>query len=183
MKPSKTQETKPTIRCSAKLSATALNLPVKASVKLPSRGMVTVEGIVNYIPFRAVLVPDGNGSHRLKVTKAMRLAFNADTGDTVTMEITRVADEPETRVPVDLRKALTADPQANASWMDITPLARRDWIFSICTAKQAQTRERRVEKTRDMLAGGKRRLCCFPGIKWMMKENAAACGMWLPLPN
>jgi hypothetical protein len=34
-----------------------------------------------------------------------------------------------------------------------------------------------------MLASGKRRLCCFPGIKWLMKENAKSCGMWLPLPS
>src|SRR4029077_3627435 len=44
-------------------------------------------------------------------------------------------------------------------------LARRDWIFSISSAKQPETRTRRIEKACDMLASGKRRLCCFPGIK------------------
>jgi len=107
----------------------------------------------------------------------------ADGDDTVTVEITRAGEEPEIRVPMDLRKALAAAPLAQAGWEDITPMARRDWIFSISSAKQPETRTRRIEKACDMLACGKRRLCCFPGIKWLMKKNAKSCGMWLPLPN
>jgi hypothetical protein len=113
----------------------------------------------------------------------MRDAADANAGDTVTVEITRAGEEPEIRVPMDLRQALRAAPLSQASWADITPMARRDWIFSISSAKLPETRRRRIEKACDMLASGKRRLCCFPGIKWLMKENAKSCGMWLPLPN
>jgi hypothetical protein len=193
MKPAKLQETKSTIRFSARLlrpkatekigSWTLLTLPKSASAKLPSRDIAMVEATINAFPFRAALEPDGKGSHWLKVNNIMLDAAGADAGDTVTVEITRVGEEPETRVPMDLRKALAAVPRAHESWADITPLARRDWIFSISTAKQPETRRRRIEKACDMLASGKRRLCCFPGIKWLMKENAKSCGMWLPLPN
>jgi len=189
----KRQETKPTIRFNAKLcrpeatekigSLTLLTLSRNASAKLPSRGMTTVEGTINGFPFRAALEPNGKGSHWLRVNKAMRDAAGADAGDTVTVEITRAGDEPEIRLPADLRKALAAAPLAEASWEDITPMARRDWIFSISTAKQPETRKRRIEKACDMLASGKRRLCCFPGIKWLMKENAKSCGIWLQLPE
>jgi hypothetical protein len=193
MKLAKPQEGKSTIRFSAKLvrpeatekigSWFRLTLPKNASAKLPSRGMTTVEGVINSLPFRAALEPDGKGSHWLRVNQAMHDATGAAAGDTVTVEITRAGEEPELRAPMDLRNALAASPQAKASWEDITPMARRDWIFSICTAKQPETRVRRIEKACDMLASGKRRLCCFPGIKWLMKENAKSCGMWLPLPN
>jgi hypothetical protein len=193
MKSPKRQETKSTIRFRAKLlrpkatekigSSTLLTLPGNASAKLPSRGMTMVEGTINAIPFRAALEPNGKGSHGLTVNQTMRDATGADAGDTVTVEITRAGEEPELRVPVDLRQALAAAPRAQASWADITPLARRDWIFSISTARQPETRRRRIEKACDMLASGKRRLCCFPGIKWLMKKNAKSCGMWLPLPN
>jgi hypothetical protein len=193
MKLAKPQEAKSTIRFRAKLfrpkatetigSWTILTLPKNASAKLPSRGMTMVEGTINSIPFRAALEPDGKGSHWLRVNQAMLDAAGADAGDTVTVEITRTGKEPEIRVPMDLRKALAAVPPARASWADITPMARRDWIFSITTAKQPETRRRRIEKACDMLAEGKRRLCCFPGIKWLMKENAKSCGMWLPLPK
>ena len=193
MKLAKLQETKSTIRFSAKLfwpkatemigSFTVLTLPKNASAKLPSRGMTIVEGTINSFPFRAALKPNGKGRHRLTVNKAMHDATGAGADDTVTVEITRAGEEPEIRVPLDLRKALAAAPLAQAGWEDITPMARRDWIFSISSAKQPETRRRRIEKACDMLASGKRRLCCFPGIKWLMKKNAKSCGMWLPLPN
>ncbi len=142
-----------------------------------------VEGMINSFPFRAALEPNGKGSHQLTVNQAMHDASGADAEDTVAVEITRAGEEPEIRVPSDLRKALAAAPLAQAGWEDITPMARRDWIFSISSAKQPETRKRRIEKACDMLACGKRRLCCFPGVKWLMKENAKSCGMWLPLPN
>jgi len=193
MKLAKRQETKSTIRFSARLvrpqatekigSWALLILPRNASTKLPSRGLTMVEGTINAIPFRAALEPNGKGSHWLKVNQALHDAAGADAGDTVTVEITRAGEETELRVPADLRKALAAAPLAQASWADITPLARRDWIFSISTARQPETRRRRIEKACDMLASGKRRLCCFPGIKWLMKKNAKSCGMWLSLPN
>jgi len=191
--PYKPQETRSTIRFRAKLirpkatgtigSVTLLTLPKNANAKLPSRGMTMVEGTINGFPFRMALEADGKGSHWLSVNQTMQDAAGADAGDTVTVEITRAGDEPEMRVPMDLRQALAAVPRAQAAWADITPLARRDWIFSISTAKQPETRRRRIEKACDMLASGKRRLCCFPGIKWLMKKNASSCGMWLPLPN
>lgn len=192
MKRANRQETRSTIRFSGKLvvakgsektESWTLTLPKSASAKLPSRGSVMVEGTINSLPFRAALEPDGKGSHRLLVNKAMRAAAGAESVDTVTVEIARAGEEAELRVPMDLRKALEADALAQAGWEDITPMARRDWIFSISSAKQAETRKRRIEKACSMLAGGKRRLCCFPGVKWIMRENEKSCGMWLTLPD
>lgn len=188
----KLKGTKSTIRFSAKLFGPKANekngswtiaLPKNASAKLPSRGKTMVEGTINGFPFRAALEPNGKGSHWLAVNKIMHHAAGADAADTVTVEITRAGEEPEIRVPMDLRQALAAAPMAQAGWEDITPMARRDWIFSISSAKQPETRRRRIAKACDMLACGKRRLCCFPGVKWLMKKNEKSCGMWLPLPN
>lgn len=65
------------------------------------------------------------------------------------------------KVPADLRKALAAAPSAEALWKGLTPIARRDFITWIESAKQPETRKRRVERTPDMLASGKRRPCCY----------------------
>src|SRR3989344_3323760 len=65
------------------------------------------------------------------------------------------------KVPSDLRKALVASPKAKAKWEDLTPIARRDFISWIDSAKQLETRKRRVEKACDMLVSGKRRPCCY----------------------
>jgi hypothetical protein len=142
-------------------SWTFLILPKNASAKLPTRGMTTVEGTINGYPFRATLQPDGQRSHWLKVNRKIRKAADAQVGDVVTLEIMSSGDEPEPGVPADLRKALAAAPKAQTLWSDITPIARRDWIHWITSAKRPETRARRIDTACQMLAAGKRRVCCF----------------------
>jgi uncharacterized protein YdeI (YjbR/CyaY-like superfamily) len=69
--------------------------------------------------------------------------------------------ESEAKVPTDLRKVLAAAPKAEARWNDLTPIARRDFISWISSAKQVETRGRRIERVPGMLASGKRRPCCY----------------------
>jgi hypothetical protein len=193
VKLAKPQETKSTIRFNAKLfrpkatekigSWTLLTLPNNASAKVPSRGMTSVEGTINGFPFRAALEPNGEESHSLKVNKALQDATGADVGDTVTVEITRAGEEPETRVPMELRKALAIAPPARALWTAITPMARQNWILWISSAKLPETRMRRIENACDMLASGKKRVCCFGGLKWLMKDHPTSSEGWLRLPN
>lgn len=145
-----------------------LVLPQAASAKLPSRGMVSVRGTFGSAPLHTTLQPDGGGGHWLKIERKLREAAGIEIGDTVTLEIAPVApgDEPEPDVPPDLRRALADAPgpdgaEARASWKDMTPAARRDWIQWITSGKRAETRVLRIEKACDMLASGKRRPCCF----------------------
>jgi len=141
---------------------TFLTLPREASARLPSRGMTSVEGSFNGVSFRTTLEPDGQGGHWLKVERKLRESAGAEVGDVVSLEIAPLAEEPEPKVPADLRKALAAaDPKVRAVWADITPVARRDWIQWIESAKKEETRVKRIKSGCDMLAKGKRRPCCF----------------------
>src|SRR5207244_3701157 len=70
-------------------------------------------------------------------------------------------EESEPRVPTDLHKALAATPMAKVQWRDLTPIARRDFISWLDSAKQPETRKRRIEKACSMLIAGKRRPCCY----------------------
>jgi hypothetical protein len=155
-------------------SWTFLILPKNASAKLPSRGMTAIEGTINGVRLQAVLQPDGQKSHWLKVDRQLRKAAGADAGDVVSLEITPAAEEPEPEVPADLKKALAAAaPKARALWSDITPVARRDWIQWITCAKQAETRARRIKNACSMLAAGKRRVCCFDRSGFYDKSMSA----------
>lgn len=69
------------------------------------------------------------------------------------------------KLPADLRESLLADPTALAAWNDITPLARNEFICWVEDAKQEATRARRIRRTKEELAEGKRRPCCWPGCK------------------
>ena len=48
-------------------------------------------------------------------------------------------------LPGDLETALTGDPAALATWADITPLARNEWICWIESAKKPETRRKRID--------------------------------------
>ena len=120
--------------------------------------MTAIEGTINGFPFQATLEPDGQKSHWLKVDRKLREAAGAEAGDVVTLKIVPAAEEPEPEVPADLRKALAAAAaKARALWSDITLIARRDWIHWITSAKQEETRTRRINNACSMLAAGKRR--------------------------
>lgn len=150
-----------------------LLLPEGASRQLPSRGLVAVEGRFNGLPFDATLQPDGQGGHWLKIERALREAAGAAVKDEIAIELVPATEEPEPRVPVDLRKALAGHAEAHRQWHGLTPVARRDWVQWLASAKRAQTRERRVAGACDMLAKGKRHICCFDRSGIYSKEFSA----------
>ena len=153
---------------------TFLVLPAAASAKLPTRSMVTVEGLFAGQPFQATLAPDGAGSHWLKVDRALRESAGVAAGDTVSVQVAPVAREPEPRVPIDLKRALSANAAALATWAGITPVARRDWIHWITSGKKAETRVKRIDVACDKLAKGSRRACCFDRSGQYSKGNMGA---------
>ena len=83
----------------------------------------------------------------------------------------------EPRLPTDLRKALAATPVAKARWKDLTPIARRDFISWIDSAKQPETRRRRIDRACLMLAAGKRRPCCYSIVSLNLYTALAATPM------
>jgi uncharacterized protein YdeI (YjbR/CyaY-like superfamily) len=83
-------------------------------------------------------------------------------------------EKADTKVPTDLRKALAVAPLVEAKWRDITPIARRDFISWIDSAKQPETRKRRIGIACDMLATGKRRPCCYAIVPLNLHKALAA---------
>jgi uncharacterized protein YdeI (YjbR/CyaY-like superfamily) len=86
-------------------------------------------------------------------------------------------EECEPRLPADLRKALAATSIAKGQWRDLTPIARRDFISWIESAKQPETRRRRIERACSMLAAGKRRPCCYSIVSLDLYTALAATPM------
>ncbi|KFN49278.1 YdeI/OmpD-associated family protein [Arenimonas composti] len=139
-----------------------LRLPAAASEALPSRGTVGVEGTLAGARLHAPLPPDGQGGHWLKVDAALLAAGGVGPGDTVEVVVAPAADEPEPEVPDDLAAALAATTaDVRAAWTGLKAAHRRDWIDWIVLAKRAETRAKRIAAAMDMLAHGKRKVCCF----------------------
>ena len=99
----------------------------------------------------------------------------------------RAGEESEAKVPTDLGRALAAAPKAKTRWSDLTPIARRDFISWIDSAKQLETRKRRIERACSMLAGGKRRPCCYSivslDLHLALKATPKAKAQWSGLTS
>ena len=154
------------IRFDATLSAIGtsivVQLPGTASKRLPSRGQVAVRGTINGAGFQAVLEPDGNSGHWMRVDDTLRHAAGIGAGDTAALDIEVTRDWPEPSVPRDLAAALAGAPQKIQNlWNEITPMARWEWVRWINATKNPDTRTRRVEVSISKMQGGKRRPCCF----------------------
>jgi len=93
----------------------------------------------------------------------------------------------EPKLPTDLRKAFAADAVAKVKWSDLTPIARRDFISWIESAKQPETRKRRIERACSMLAAGKRRPCCYTIVSFdlhtALKAAPKAKAQWSGLTS
>lgn len=157
---------------------TFLVLPQEASQKLPSRGLVSVEGAMNGREFRATLQPDGKGGHWLKVLPDLREAAGIEVGQAVAVELTPSPREPEPEAPDDVMQALSeATSEVQKAWSSLTPLARRDWVQWVESAKREETRRKRIASACEMLASGKRRPCCFD------RSGMYGKGLSCPVPD
>ncbi len=63
--------------------------------------------------------------------------------------------------PPDLQKMLASSKAAQATWEDITPLARNEWVCWITSVKKPETRKLHIERARENLTARKRRPCCW----------------------
>jgi len=154
------------IRFDATLStigtSTVLRLPETASKHLPSRGQVAVRGTINGVELQAVLEPDGNSGHWMRIDDPLQRAAGISAGDTATLDIEMTKDWPEPSVPQDLAAALAAAPQKIQNlWDEITPMARWEWVRWVNATKNPDTRTRRVDVSISKMNSGKRRPCCF----------------------
>src|SRR3546814_16493298 len=61
----------------------------------------------------------------------------------------------------DLQAAVRSNPKILTLWENLTPLGRNEFICWVDDAKQAKTRQRRIERTCDELLEGKKRPCCW----------------------
>jgi len=142
--------------------AMVLRLPASASKKLPSRGQVAVQGTINGRGFETVVEPDGTSGHWMRIEPELQRAAALAAGDTAKLAIEPLDQWPEPAVPRDLARALAAAPKGGRyTWLDITPMARWEWVRWVNATRNPDTRRHRLEVSISKLSNGKRRPCCF----------------------
>ncbi len=137
-----------------------LRIPENADNKLPSRGMVMINGTVNGIYFETELEPDGRGSHWFKLEDSLIQELSIRPEDPLVFILEPMEKWPVPKVPYDLEEALISS-NLTLQFNSITPRAQWEWIRWIRFTSNPETRARRIEVTCSKLNEGKKRPCCF----------------------
>src|SRR5215210_8685433 len=136
-------------------SVCAISIDFDVEKAFGKRGRVPVRGTLNGAPFRGSLFPMG-GSHFMVVNRHLRAAAGVSGGETVPVVMER-DDEPRTiEPPADFARALKANKEARATWDKLSFTHRREHVEHIEEAKRPETRLRRIEKSIELLAAGKK---------------------------
>jgi hypothetical protein len=118
-------------------------IPFDATKVWGKRGQLPVKGGINGFAFRSSLFPDGNGGHRLLVTRQMQRGAKAAPGMAVRF---RIEPDPKPRVvgmPVELKRALAEDRDLVRWFGALGRSARNDICKIILQAKSPEARRRR----------------------------------------
>lgn len=142
-----------------------IRLPMAASERLPSRGMVMVQGTVDGAAFQAPLEPDGSKGHWLELSGALAERVGAAIGQTLSFDIEPAEAWPEPEIPEDVMEAIRKAGLL-AQWNGLTTKARWEWFRWIRATQSPVTRKKRIDVACSKLQKGDKRPCCF---------NSASC--------
>ncbi|MDT5157605.1 MAG: hypothetical protein QOC61_131 [Acidobacteriota bacterium] len=130
-------------------------VPFDVEKTFGTRARVPVRGTVNGFPFRGSLFPMG-GCHMMVVNRHLRAGARVKGGDTATVVMERDTEPRVIEAPADFARALKANKDAQALWDKLSFTHRREHVEHIEDAKRPETRQRRIEKSIQLLAAGKR---------------------------
>lgn len=130
-------------RLEGKIAWTVFYVPFSVPDLYGTNGRLEVKAVIDGHPFLGTLLPSRNG-HYLAFNQAMKSACKKKLGDSV-----HVVMEPDTapraiELPDDVRAALEADPNAKALFDRLPDYWKREQLTKITSAKQPETRARRL---------------------------------------
>jgi hypothetical protein len=117
------------------------------------RVVVTLAGRYTY---RTTVGPHA-GSPFVSVSAAVRDEAGVTAGQVLDVELVLDTEPREVEVPEDLARELAADVAARRWFEGLTDSQRRGFVTSITSAKQAETRARRIEKAMAALRAEQKR--------------------------
>jgi hypothetical protein len=131
----------------------AITPPVDVPQFFGTRGRVPVRGTINGFSFRSSLMPMG-GCHMMPVNKALCQGARAQPGDTVDVVMEQDEEVRDIEPPAELRKELAKNKKAQERWEKLAFTHKKEMAISISSAKQDETKKRRLAKVMQVLNTG-----------------------------
>lgn len=134
----------------------SIDIPFDVEQTFGARGRVPVRGMLNGTPFRSSVFRMGGDCHFMVVNRRMREAAGVSGGETVPVVMERDTETRTVEPPADFARALTSNKEARATWDKLSYTHQREYVEHIEEARKPETRLRRIEKSIEMLATGRK---------------------------
>jgi hypothetical protein len=132
---------------------TVVYLPEEIAAQLPleKHPRLRISGEIGRASFRGAWQPQ-RGAWFLMISRRLLGESGYQAGDLAHVRF-QVEAQDDVEVPEELTTALADDRQAAAAWGKLTPGKRRGLAHHVSSAKTAETRRKRVDKTLAFLRG------------------------------
>jgi hypothetical protein len=127
--------------------------PYAVEKEFGSKGKIAVNVTFDGVPDRGALIKYGFPEHVLGVPKAIRTQIGKVPGDTIAIELWKDEEERRLEVPEDLATLLKKEGLFR-SFEEMSYTHRKEYCRWITEAKKEETRQRRLEKSVDLLKRG-----------------------------
>jgi len=115
-----------------------------------------VKALIEGVPYRGTLTRMGTECHILGIRKEIRAQVGKNIGDEITVSVEADTVPRVVEVPPELARALKVEREARAFFEKLAYSHQREYVGYITEAKKAETRQRRVAQTIQMLKEGKK---------------------------
>jgi hypothetical protein len=131
-------------------TATGIRVPPEVVADLGAGKRPAVRVTINGYTYRSTIAVMG-GKFMLPVSAEIRAGARVAAGDAVEVELALDEAPREVAVPPDFAEALASDAEAQRFFDGLSYSNKRRLTLAIEDAKSAETRQRRIAKTIDML--------------------------------
>jgi hypothetical protein len=136
---------------------TYMPIPFSVEEVFGKKSRVPVEGTINGFQFRNSLMPNGDGTHLMTISKELMAGAGAGQGERVKVSI-KLDDSPrEVELPEELAEALKSDKKAAEAFETLAHSHKKEYTDWVGGAKRAETRTSRAAKAVEMIREKKHR--------------------------
>ena len=110
-----------------------------------------VKAMIEGVEYRGTLVRMGTECHLLLVLKSIREQVGKTFGDEIKVTVEADTEERVITVPAELKRAFKSDKDALSAFEKLSYTHRKEYVQWIESAKKAETQQRRIIKTIEIL--------------------------------
>ena len=125
---------------------TFLEIPFSVEKAFGSKARIAVAGTVNGFAFQNSLMPNGDGTHSMMVSKTLQAGAKAAAGDLVSVAMAVDRSERVVVVPPELKSVLSKNGKAAIAFEALSYSHRKEFAEWIASAKREETRVSRADK-------------------------------------